>query len=56
MIEQRDSLVLGQPFKFSWLDVSQTDVFHSSSPHGGLNEPAAERCVGSFISSLEQFF
>src|ERR1700689_3366583 len=25
-------LVLGHPFKFSWLDVSQTDVFHRLSP------------------------
>src|SRR5215471_978972 len=26
------SLVLGHPLEFSWLDVSQTDVFHYSSP------------------------
>src|ERR1700688_2448951 len=25
-------LVLGHPFEFSWLDVSQTDVFHCSAP------------------------
>src|SRR5438034_2788812 len=28
-VERRVSLVLGHPFEFSWLDVSQTDVFHS---------------------------
>src|SRR3989441_10007432 len=27
-VEYCVSLVLGHPFKFSWLDVSQTDVFH----------------------------
>jgi hypothetical protein len=26
------SLVLGHPFEFSWLEVSQADVFHCSSP------------------------
>src|SRR4029078_13621465 len=26
------SLVVGHPFEFSWLDVSQTDVFNCSSP------------------------
>src|SRR5262249_48254864 len=38
------SLVLGHRFEFSWLDVSQTDVFHCSSPRScrpGL-EPAAQ--------------
>src|SRR6267142_3890881 len=30
-IERCVSLVLGHPFEFSWLDVSQTDVFHYSS-------------------------
>jgi hypothetical protein len=25
-------LVLGHPFDFSWLEVSQTDVFHHPSP------------------------
>src|SRR5215469_15883242 len=40
-------------FEFSFVVVSETDVFHcSSSPHSGLAEPAAERCAGSFISSL----
>src|SRR5713101_2899760 len=29
------SLVLGHPFEFSWLDVSQTDVFHRPSPFVG---------------------
>src|ERR1700733_1432341 len=27
-IERCVSLVLGHPFEFSWLDISQTDVFH----------------------------
>src|SRR6266700_5418401 len=27
-VERRESLVLSHPFEFSWLDVSQTDVFH----------------------------
>src|SRR5437764_12931011 len=31
-VERRVSLVLGHPFEFSWLDVSQTDVFHCSFP------------------------
>src|SRR3984885_9200220 len=29
------SLVLGHPFEFSWLEVSQADVFHCSSPWRG---------------------
>src|SRR2546427_12674457 len=28
IVERCLSLVLGHPFEFSWLDVSQTDVFH----------------------------
>src|ERR1700722_18475377 len=31
-VEHSVSLVLGHPFEFSWLDVSQTDVFHRRSP------------------------
>src|SRR5262249_16768885 len=53
-VERCVSLVLGHPFEFSWLDVSQTDVFHCSSPHSGLAEPAAERCAGSFIPSIRR--
>src|SRR5580692_11223611 len=34
-VEHCVSLVLGHPFEGSWLDVSQTDVFHCSSPLGG---------------------
>ena len=34
-VEHCVSLVLGHPFEFPWLDVSQTDVFHGSSPLGG---------------------
>src|SRR5258705_9986318 len=29
-VERCASLLLGHPFEFSWLDVSQTDVFHRS--------------------------
>jgi hypothetical protein len=29
-VEHCVSLVLGHPFDFSWLEVSQTDVFHCS--------------------------
>src|SRR5258707_1562454 len=31
-VERCVSLVLGHPFEFSWVEVSQTDVFHYSSP------------------------
>src|SRR5258707_15619771 len=31
-VEHCLSLVLGHPFEFSWLDVSQAYVFHCSSP------------------------
>jgi hypothetical protein len=27
-VERGVSIVLGHPFEFAWLDVSQTDVFH----------------------------
>src|SRR6266849_10276441 len=40
-VERCMSLVLGHPFEFSWLDVSQTDVFHCSSPPWW--QPAAQR-------------
>src|SRR5947207_1805257 len=40
-VERCVSLVLGHTFEFSWLDVSQADVFHCSSPHSGLAKPAA---------------
>src|SRR3989442_2493092 len=32
LIERCVSLVFGHPFECSWLEVSQTDVFHCSSP------------------------
>src|SRR5437660_2848320 len=31
-VERCVSLVLGHPFKFSWFDVSQAEVFHCFSP------------------------
>src|SRR2546428_9405311 len=37
-VERCVSLVLGHPLEFSWLDVSQTDVFHCSSPLGGSRQ------------------
>ena len=48
-VERCVSLVLGHPFEFAWLDVSQTDVFHGPAPclshrfHSGVgaNSPAA---------------
>src|ERR1700751_1132335 len=42
-VERCVSLVLGQPFELSWLDVSQADVFHCSSPLAGANTTAAGR-------------
>src|SRR5882672_1393568 len=48
-VEHRVSLVLGHPFEFSWLDVSQTDVFHRSSPLGGSQQGILR--AGSFTYS-----
>src|SRR5271169_358391 len=42
-VERCLPLVLGHPFEFSSLEVSQTDVFHCSSPLG--REPVALRCA-----------
>src|SRR5437667_9822345 len=43
------SLALGHSFEFSWLEVSQTDLFHWSSPHsgrvGGTGSRALRRIV-----------
>src|SRR6266403_926274 len=48
-VEHRVSLVLGHPFEFSWLDVSQTDVFHRSSPRsspwGGSQQHSIARWI-----------
>src|SRR6266705_3322303 len=44
-VERRVSLVLGHPFEFSWLDVSQTDVFHCSSPVGGSQQHNLARWI-----------
>src|SRR5882724_2772101 len=43
IVERCLSLVLGHPFEFSWLDVSQTDVFHCASSWVGANTTAAGR-------------
>src|SRR4029077_16726039 len=55
-IEHGVSLALLHAIEFVFVVVSQTDVFHCSSPHSGVNEPAAECCAGSFISSLAREF
>src|SRR5260370_9568470 len=46
-VEHCVSLVLGHPFEFPWLDVSQTDVFHRffSSFSSLGREPAAQPCA-----------
>src|SRR5712691_13159776 len=44
-VKRSVSLVLGHPFEFSWLDVSQTDVFHRSSPPGGSLQHSLARWV-----------
>src|SRR6516164_4093759 len=46
----------GHALEFAFVVVSETDVFHCSSPHSALAEPAAERCAGSLISSLRRVF
>src|SRR5258708_11315434 len=51
-IEHGVSLALSHAIEFAFVVVAKTEVFHCSSPHSGLNEPTAERCAGSFISSL----
>src|SRR5215472_10759494 len=42
---------LSHAVEFAFVVVPETDVFHCSSPHSGLAEPAAERSAGSFIES-----
>src|SRR5258708_1234479 len=44
-VERSVSLVLGHPFEFSWLEVSQTDVFHCSSPPGGSQQHSLARWI-----------
>jgi hypothetical protein len=44
-VERCVSLVLGHPFEFSWLDVSQADVFHRSSPFGGSQQHNLARWI-----------
>src|SRR5258708_35540478 len=51
-VEHRVSLVLGHPFEFSRLEVSQTDVFHCSSPrsspYGGSQQHSLARRLSSY--------
>src|ERR1039458_1319504 len=49
-VEQTVSLALSHVLEFTFVVVTQTDVFHCSSPHNGSVEPAPERCAGSFLS------
>src|SRR6266571_3946708 len=44
-VEYCVSFVLGHPFEFSWLDISQTDVFHCSSPLGGSQQHSLARWI-----------
>src|SRR6266542_4285031 len=48
-VEHCVSLVPGHPFEFSWLDVSQTDVFHCSSPPGGNQQHGLARWIVHLI-------
>ena len=44
-VEHCVSLVLGHPFKFPWLHVSQTDVFHGLLPVGASGTAVADFSV-----------
>src|SRR5262249_19966927 len=46
----------GHALELAFVVVAKTEVFHCSSPHSGLAEPAAERCAGSVGSSLRRVF
>src|SRR4029434_6927335 len=48
VVERCLSLVFGHPFEFSWLEVSQTDVFHCSSPLGGSQQPSSQISLSLF--------
>ena len=52
LVEYGVSLVLGHPFEYPRLEVSQTDVFHCSSPLGGGQHYnlAFVLCLASFRS------
>src|SRR6185295_1859109 len=52
-VERCVSLVLGHAFEISWLDVSQADVFHGSSPLVGSRRPSGRRFFSVTISSNE---
>src|SRR5262245_3658001 len=41
-VECRVKLDLGHPFELSWLDVSQTDVFHGASPVVGAGATSSQ--------------
>jgi hypothetical protein len=51
-VEHGVSLVLGHPFEYPRLEVSQTGVFHCSSPLGGSQQHSLAfiPCLASFRS------
>src|SRR5262245_29706445 len=55
-VEHGVSLALRHAIEFAFVLVAKTEVFHGSSPRRRLAEPAAKRCAGSSISSLERVF
>src|SRR5262249_17999842 len=55
-VEHGVSFGISHAIKSAFVVIPQTNVFHCSSPHSGLPEPAAERCAASFISSLRCVF
>src|SRR5678816_2566223 len=52
-VEHCVSLVVGHPFEGSWLDVSQTDVFHCSPPRSSLGG-SQQRSFACWIVRLRQ--
>src|SRR5829696_8305985 len=53
LVEYCVPLVFGHPFEFSGLDVSQTDVFHCSSPPCVVASSTAPRRFSVTVSSNE---
>src|SRR6266853_3046561 len=54
IVEHCVALVLGHPFDFSWLDVSQTDVFHCSSPRSSPLGGSQQHSLWQIFLSLFQ--
>src|ERR1700688_1142061 len=53
-VEHCVSLALGHPFECSWLDVSQTDVFHCSPPDGNQQRDLARWLVQPTVAGLRE--